>query len=257
MARKTQTRSTIGVRLPNLAEGTSLRDMGALFEAMGAAMAAIAGCPAERLKVAKIRMNSPLEVEFRSDQRTAALVQARVDSLAGSIAGGAGDSTDPCRGELAEQLGKLAEDAGGDVELRSGARKWRRFSHRQLNLIARDRPRQEPLRPYRTSLTGVLEQVTVEGDRSRFRIRESVSGRKIQCDFPQGMLGEVKEALPHRVCVQGTVKCQSDGEPELMAVEHLEALPEGSDVPLTALRPLDITGGADAADLIARLRDGE
>ncbi len=257
MAGKTQTRSTFAVRLPNLAKATSLRDMGALIETMSAAMATMAGCPAEELKVVKIRMNSPLEVEFQSDRVTAARVQARVDSLAGPIAGGAGDSDDPSRGELAEQLDKLAKNAGGSVELRSGARKWRRFSHRQLNLIARERPRLEPLRSYRTSLTGVLEQVTVEGDRSRFRIRESATGRKIQCDFPQGMLEEVKEALPSRVCVQGTVKCQSDGEAESMEVEHIETLPEASDVPLTELQAMDITGGADAADLIARLRDGE
>ena len=262
MVSRVKTGTTFGVRLPDLDRGTSLPELGALVVAMGAAMAAMAGCRAEKLKIAKIRMNSPLEVEFRSDRRTAALVQARIDSLIPSTrdraaADGPGESVDQLRGELAEELGKLARKAGGSIALRTGSGKWRRLGRQQLKKIAPSRTRQEILRSYRTSLTGVLEQVTVEGEKQRFRIRETSTGRNIQCDFPVDMLEHVKEALPHRVCVTGTVNCHTGGEAESMEADDFEILPDEDDVPLTELQPLNITGGADAADLIARLRDGE
>lgn len=260
MAGKTRQQPTFGVRLPDLKQGTSLPELGGLVDVICSAMAAMAACPPEKLRVAKISMNSPLEIQFQGDQKTVALVQARIVNLttrAAAVLHGSEEPVDQFRGELAEELGKLARKAGGSIALRTGSGKWRRLGRQQLKKIALSRTRQEILRSYRTSLTGVLEQVTVEGEKQRFRIRETSTGRNIQCDFPLDMLEHVKEALPHRVCVSGTLNCRTGGEAESMEADDFEILPDEDDVPLTELQPLHITGGADAADLIARLRDGE
>ncbi len=263
MAGKMQQKSTFGVRLPDFGTGTSLPELRVLVDAMCTAMAAMAACSAEELRVAKIRMNSPLEVQFESDHKTVLLVKDRIDRLSAAHPVKASpfhssrSMVDQPYSKLAEELGKLAKKANGSVELRSGSGKWHCLSRRQLKNIAQRRSRQELLKSYRTSLTGVLEQVTVEGEKQRFRIRESATGRNIQCDFPGDMLKRVKDALPHRVCVSGTVSCPSGDEVDSMEAEDFEILPDRNDIPLTQLQPLNITGGRDAAELIARLRDGE
>lgn len=263
MAGKTQQNSTFGVRLPDFGKGTSLPELRTLVDVMCTAMASMAACSAEELRVAKIRMNSPLEVQFESDHKTVLLVKDRIDTLIaarpakGPSFNRSRETVDQSCSNFAEELGKLAKKANGSVELRSGFGKWHRLSRRQLKNIAQRRSRQDLLKSYRTSLTGILEQVTVEGEKQRFRIRESATGRNIQCDFPGDMLMRVKDALPHRVCVSGTVSCPGGEEVESMEAEDFEVLPDRNDIPLTQLQPLNITGGRDAAELIARLRDGE
>ncbi len=254
MAGKTNQKRTFDVRLPDLAKVTSLQELGGLIEAIGSAVAMMAACPPEKLRITRIRMNSPLEMQFRSDQKTVAMVKARIGELAvasQTIMPGS------ARVGLAMELGRLAKKAGGSVELRCGSGRWRRLSHLHLKSLGLGRPKHEFLRQYRTSLTGTLEQVTVEGEKHRFRIREFSTGRNVQCDFPLNMLNDVKNALPHRVRVNGIVNCQAADEVDSVEAEDFTVLSEERDVPLTELQPLNITDGRDAAELIARLRDDE
>lgn len=131
------------------------------------------------------------------------------------------------------------------------------------NLVNRVAELSKPTPVFRTEWTtieGIMDQVTVETDKSRFRISHPLTGEEITCTFDQGVvnLEDVKEALPHRVAVYGRARLDRMGKTTSIEVSKLTQLRDESEFPRIASMPsIDITSGMDPADYVERVRGGE
>lgn len=107
-------------------------------------------------------------------------------------------------------------------------------------------------------LEGVLGQVTSYGDDHEFCIYDSLTGKKIHCDFSPDDFERVRAALKRRVRVSGKIKYKRDDDsPQRVSVDTWSALPEDKDLPsiedLHAMK-MDFTRGRPSEEVIAELR---
>lgn len=103
------------------------------------------------------------------------------------------------------------------------------------------------------TLEGELLDVALHG-RPAFRMYDSLTGRGIACQFENHQLDKVKDALPHAVAVYGKVRYNRLGEPVTIDVESFEKITEPS---TTAVIPVNITNGMDAAEYVRRFRNDD
>jgi len=106
-----------------------------------------------------------------------------------------------------------------------------------------------------TSVRGELNQVTVSGRVSKFRIKQQRDGREIGCSFPPEMLDSIRSSIPSRVEVHGRARYNLTGEITSMQVEDFRVLPS-KDHPIEHFTGIDITGGMDAVEYVEKLRSG-
>lgn len=106
------------------------------------------------------------------------------------------------------------------------------------------------------SVEGRLEAISVHG-RPTFGVYDFIEGRRVNCDFPAGMLEQVKEALGRRVLVYGLVRFNESDKPtsvreiqELRLLRTKDELPQAKDI--IGIAP-DITGDVDSVEHIRKL----
>jgi hypothetical protein len=79
------------------------------------------------------------------------------------------------------------------------------------------------------SVEGSLDVISIH-NRLRFTVYERGSssgpgeGARIECLFPQALLGQVKTALGERVCIRGRVRYRKDGVPAIVEAHWLRVL---------------------------------
>jgi hypothetical protein len=106
------------------------------------------------------------------------------------------------------------------------------------------------------TMRGTMDQVTIGENVSKFRMKHPVTGDEVGCTFPQEMLDDVKDALPHRVEVYGRIRYNRSDRPTSIDVREIRRLPERS-TSFDAVRPVNITSGIDSADYVEGLRGDE
>ena len=79
------------------------------------------------------------------------------------------------------------------------------------------------------SVEGKLELISIH-DRLRFTIYGR-GGLRIECLFPEAMLGQVKSALGERVCLRGKVRYRKDGKPATVEARVLKTLKASAQLP--------------------------
>ena len=108
-----------------------------------------------------------------------------------------------------------------------------------------------------TTLEGTLEVVSVHGQTS-FSIFDPKTKARIMCIIPEEKLAEVTGMLRDRVQVYGKAKFKRSGTPVSISVDEIKKLRASEELPkFRAGEEIDITGGADSADLVRRIRDAE
>jgi hypothetical protein len=77
------------------------------------------------------------------------------------------------------------------------------------------------------SVEGSLDVISIH-NRLRFTVYERSSssgeGARIECLFPEALLGQVKTALGERVCIRGRVRYRKDGVPATVEAHWLRVL---------------------------------
>lgn len=107
------------------------------------------------------------------------------------------------------------------------------------------------------AVEGRIEAINIH-NRLQFSIYDFVTGRGVQCSFPDAMFNEVKAVLGHRAIVHGTVRTDRQGQPISVRVERIERMHTRDELPAVSdLRGIDpdFTGGMDAAEYIRMMRD--
>jgi len=107
------------------------------------------------------------------------------------------------------------------------------------------------------AVEGRIEAINIH-NRSQFSVYDFVTGRGVQCSFPDTLLDEVKAILGHRAIVHGTVRTDAQGQPVSVRVERIERMRSREELPVISdLRGIDpdFTGGIDAAEYIRMIRD--
>jgi len=107
-----------------------------------------------------------------------------------------------------------------------------------------------------TSIRGELNQITVEGGSTEFRITHGLTGAKIICSFDPSLIADVKEALPSRVEVSGRVRFNRSKQPVSISVSRIRRMPE-SGVRISQAPAIQITGGMDSVEYLERVRGGD
>lgn len=79
------------------------------------------------------------------------------------------------------------------------------------------------------SVEGKLELISIH-DRLRFTIYGR-GGLRVECLFPETMLGQVKGALGERVCLRGRVRYRKDGKPATVEARHLKTMAAANRLP--------------------------
>lgn len=95
---------------------------------------------------------------------------------------------------------------------------------------------QMPRRRSIGSITGVLDTISTRVP-AKFQVLDPVSRRPVSCEFPEGQVESIKDALSHRVTVSGVIVRNVSGQPlriEDGQFEILDAAP-----PLTNLIGID------------------
>ena len=73
------------------------------------------------------------------------------------------------------------------------------------------------------AVEGRIEAINIH-NRSQFSVYDFVTGRGVQCSFPDTLLEEVKAILGHRAIVHGTVRTDAQGQPISVRVERIERM---------------------------------
>jgi len=110
------------------------------------------------------------------------------------------------------------------------------------------------------SVSGILERVNVH-NRNEFVLYPPIPGYRIICEFPDEMLGQIRQAIKNNVTVWGTLYFQPDTPfPHQVHVSRLEIHPPDNELPklrdLKGLAP-NCTGGLKAVEFVRSLRDAE
>lgn len=108
------------------------------------------------------------------------------------------------------------------------------------------------------SVEGRLDVISLHATH-RFVVYDSATHKAITCTFASDWLDRVKDALGHRVNVEGTVHWNAKGEPVRVESADLRIFRDESELPTIkemAGRYPDITGGTTAEEHIRKLRYG-
>ena len=106
-----------------------------------------------------------------------------------------------------------------------------------------------------SSLDGILDLVSVRGH-PQCSLNEHGTGRHVLCELRDELFSKVKEALGHRVVVEGTVRYRRDGTP--LSMVNVSTIWERPKV-TRSLKDLigafpDFTGGMDAGEYVRQIR---
>jgi hypothetical protein len=105
------------------------------------------------------------------------------------------------------------------------------------------------------SCEGRIESLSIHG-RTTFGIWDAVTGRAVECRFPQELYQEAYSLFGQRVLVTGLVRYSRAGGPKVVRVESIRRLRSQSELPQARdLEGIDITGGLDPAEYVRRNRD--
>lgn len=107
------------------------------------------------------------------------------------------------------------------------------------------------------SVEGRIEAVNIHKG-YHFGIYDFLTERRVDCSFPDTMLGEVVAILGKRAIVYGLRRTNARGEPLSIRVDRIQRLRSSDELPSAAeLRGIDpdFTGGMDAAEYIRMMRD--
>ncbi|MGA2440596.1 MAG: hypothetical protein ABSH08_06540 [Tepidisphaeraceae bacterium] len=107
-----------------------------------------------------------------------------------------------------------------------------------------------------TTIRGELNQITVEGGSTEFRITHGLTGAKIPCSFDPTLIDEVKDALPSRVEVSGRTRFNRAKQPVSISVSRIRRLPE-SGVRISQAPAIQIADGMDSVEYLERVRGGD
>ncbi len=93
------------------------------------------------------------------------------------------------------------------------------------------------------SITGILDTISLRGQRPKFQVLDPVSRRPVMCQFSTARTEAVKEVLGRRVTVQGTIIRNAKGQPLRVEEPAFEVVAQTP--PLTGLVGIDpeFTGG--------------
>ena len=82
------------------------------------------------------------------------------------------------------------------------------------------------------AIEGRLETIQEgHGGALQFQIRDAMLRQKVRCYFPEELLPEVFDKFRKRVEVSGVIHYRKNGTPVSIAAEHIEALPDDSELP--------------------------
>ncbi|MGI8858342.1 MAG: hypothetical protein ACR2JW_21580 [Thermomicrobiales bacterium] len=107
------------------------------------------------------------------------------------------------------------------------------------------------------SVEGRIEAVNIHKG-FHFGIYDFLTERRVDCSFPDTMLGEVVTTLGKRAIVYGLMRTDARGEPISIRVDRIQRLRSSDELPsVSDLRGIDpdFTGGVDAAEYIRTMRD--
>lgn len=111
------------------------------------------------------------------------------------------------------------------------------------------------------AVKGRLEFLNIHGESNVFRIYSPLLPRYIECQFPENLLSEARDALGFRVEVAGLLMYHTrDVYPRSIVVDSLRRLAEDKDLPrLTELRGVDpdATGEMSSEDFVRAMRSEE
>jgi len=144
------------------------------------------------------------------------------------------------RGALQEARKLAALSDNGAVQISYGARKVDFTKRIGKRLEAVSKLISPPFREW-TTLTGRLEEISVHGGKSIFRIFLPVQKDPVECRFADDQLERVKESLPSRVQVYGEASFNRDGRPVSIGVADFKRLRSREELPqLRAMPPIKI-----------------
>ena len=82
------------------------------------------------------------------------------------------------------------------------------------------------------TIEGRLEVIKEgHGGALQFQIRDAMLQQKVRCSFPEELLPEVFDRFRKRIEVSGVIHYRKNGTPVSIAAEHIEALPDDSELP--------------------------
>lgn len=107
-------------------------------------------------------------------------------------------------------------------------------------------------------LRGYLEQITVRrGQRSRFRIRDRVSGDVVACQIPDAsahLVDDAAKAIGKRVIITGLITYGGTSRPASISAASIEPIEEYV-IPFDRLPRVPLTDDGKPVEYIRRLRD--
>lgn len=113
----------------------------------------------------------------------------------------------------------------------------------------------------RGSITGSLDVLDIHNGRNLFKVYPVVGPSSVKCHFTKGMFREAVAGIDHFVRIHGEVYYKkAEKFPHFMEVDHIEVLPEESDLPkLSSLRGMakDAFEGLSSADFVEKIRNGD
>jgi len=105
------------------------------------------------------------------------------------------------------------------------------------------------------ALDGRLEAISVHSGWT-FSVYDDLTGERIPCVFTREMFELARDALGHRVAIQGIGRYDRVGHIKSVKVESIVRLPDGPQLSDIAEAPrIDITGGVESSEYIRGLRD--
>jgi len=107
------------------------------------------------------------------------------------------------------------------------------------------------------SVEGTLQMVAAAGRRTRFSVRDRLSGRAIRCTVPRERQHEGLDAFDRPVIVEGRVSVNERGDVLSIHMERVTVLPDDSDLPDVegVAGVFDLTLGKSVEEHLERLRD--
>ncbi len=113
----------------------------------------------------------------------------------------------------------------------------------------------------RSYFTGMLDAINIHGPNRMFYMYPLVGPNKIQCIFPDRLLGGAKKSLGERVKVTGQFRYKLNAPyPHSAEVETIEPFPPEGELPsfidLFGVEP-DLTNGLPSVEYVRRIRDAQ
>lgn len=107
------------------------------------------------------------------------------------------------------------------------------------------------------TVEGILEVVSVAGNRPRIRVKDRLTGRPINCFVPRDRMDDVLRVFGRRVSVYGRVRTNELGDIVDIRLESIEAFPPEDELPTVeqVAGAFDITSGKSIEEHLASLRD--